>query len=324
MLLAMAASASWLSNARAQGQAQTPQPRQKEEEPLAIAARKPDPTWEFDTSVAGRLYELRPVNSMLNGGFSGTRESLVVGMTHFLAPLVDDGSPYSLRPYLQRTTSWSISTDIGHFANTSRIFAGDRTSTWSDVDGALNIYVKRWLAVFASVGYQYDVLHDGGVDQSTHTLYGGAGLAFRTGDLRATVAYDFQAYRQSGSWASPRRQLAASLFGVFARRVSLDLSGSTVTGGGSGRLALEYFFYPDFGVFGSGSVSHGELYQSAVIATRYLGTFGTAAWSSSSTGIVVRYSRMVEHVPMQVIGNLAYGDDETSNQLTLEVYLRFR
>ena len=78
------------------------------------------------------------------------------------------------------------------------------------------------------------------------------------------------------------------------------------------------------GYFLNGSVSHGELYQSAVMITRYVGTIGVAGWVGPSTGIVGRFSHMVEHVPMQVIGNLFYGDDETSNQLTAEVYVRFR
>lgn len=309
-MVGLAVSGGWLETARAQ------------DAPFVLGAREPDPSVEIDTSLWGRSYSIQYPQLQIGG----TQEGLDLDMTRFLAPLRNDGSPYSLRPYLQRISSLSLSAGINHFATHNPFGAPDRTDTGSGVGGSLNIYVKRWLALTANLGYGYDVLHDVDLSQSTHSVSGGVGAGFRAGDWRADISYSADTYHPSGSsWASPRRFASLSLFGVIARRMRVSVSGNTIPGGGAGGLGVEYFPSPELGVFGSGSASTGRLYQnpSALTSTRYVGTVGIAGWVDASSGIVGSYTRTSEHVPMQVIDTLDYNDDQTSNELSLQIYVRF-
>lgn len=290
------------------------------EAPFMFDAREPDPTWELDSTLRGTSYSIQ--YPQVKAG--GNQEGLNLDLTQFLSPLRDDGSPYSLRPYLQRTSALSLAIDFGHFATHNPFGGPDRTSTDGGVGGSLDIYLKRWLVLTGHLGYGYDVLHDVDVSQKVHTVSGGAGLGFRAADWRADVAYSANTYHPSGSsWASLRQFASLSLFGVIARRYKVSLSGNTVPGGGTGEMNVEYFPSPEVGIFGGASASTGRLYESPITSTRYAGSVGIAGWVDSSSGIVGSYTRAAERVPMQVIDTLTYGSNETSNEVVLEVYIRF-
>ncbi len=289
--------------------------------PFTFDAREPDPTWEVDSSIWGESYSIQSPQSQEGGN----QEGVSLAMTQFLAPLRDDGSPYSLRPYLQRTSSLSVSTTAGHFSTHNPFGGQDRTWTSGGIGGGLAIYLKRWFVLTANLGYEYGVLHDVDISQSTHTLSGGAGVGFRARDWLAIVNYDLDTSHSSGSsWASPRKYTSLTLFGAIARRFTISLSGNTVPAGGGGRLGVEYYPSPGIGIFGSGSASTGRLYQSPMTLTSYAGSAGIAAWIDASSGIVGSYTRTAYHEPMQVVGALTTsGYHETSNQLALQVYMRF-
>jgi hypothetical protein len=306
LLLGAAVSGSWPAPARA-------------DLPVVVAPSEPDPSWEMNTSLWGRRDAFQYPQVQANQ----TQEGLIMNGTRFLTPLRDDGAPYSLRPFLQRTSSILLSADIGHSSMPNPYGGPDRTATWENVDGAVDIYVKRWLALAASLDYEHDALHDVGVDQGTHTLAAAVGVGFRVRDLRATLAYGAESYHQSGTWASPRTALGLSLFGVIARQLTVGLSGGTVPSGGDGTLSVEYFPSPELGIFGGAEAARGHLYQGSVMATRYVASAGIAGWVDPSAGLVVRYSRTIEHVPPQVIDGQTYGDDQTSNRISLEVHVRF-
>ena len=303
-LLSEVASGWWLSSARGA------------DDPLALTAREPDPTWEVDTSLVGKSYSIQLPQSQ-TGGF---QEGANLSFTQYLAPLRDDGSPYSLRSFLQRTSALSLSLGVGHFATHNPFGAPDRTDTSGSVGGGLNIYLKRWLAVTGSVGYEYDTLHDVGVEQGTHAVSGSAGLGLRAGDLRLDVSYDISSYHQSGAWGPIRRGLDISGYGVFARRLAVGFGAERIAGGSGGSVNGEYFPSPDLGLFVTGGAVRGNLYRGDQIVTRYAATGGIAGWVDPSTGMVARYSRTIEHAPPMVDGS---GYDETGNQISLEVYMLF-
>jgi hypothetical protein len=308
-LLGGVASGWWLASARAA------------DDPLALTAREPDPTWEMDTSLSGRSYSLQ-YPQVQTGGF---QEGAGLTFTQFLAPLRDDGSPYTLRSFLERTGSLSMSVGVGHLSTHNPFQDSTRTATWGDVSGGLNIYVKRWLAVTAGLDYDYDSIHDTGFDDGAHFVSGFAGLGFRAGDVRLDVSYDASASRQFGAWTPIRRELDISAFGVFARRrLALGIGAEVVRGGFGGSASAEYFPSPDLGLFVDGTAVRGKLYVDADFpVNRYTVTGGISGWVDGSTGMVARYTRMIEDQPSQGAGGVNDGERQTSHQVTLNVLVLF-
>ena len=74
----------------------------------------PDPTLQVTSSLSGGRYSLQYGASGSN--VSGTTEALELDAITFLTPLHDDGSPYSLQPYLQRTSTLTLDLGGSHFA----------------------------------------------------------------------------------------------------------------------------------------------------------------------------------------------------------------
>jgi hypothetical protein len=242
----------------------------------------------------------------------------------FLAPLRDDGSPYSLQPFLQRMSTLSLTLGGGHFTTHNPLGGTDRTDSDGVLAGEINIYLRRWLAVTAGIAHGYDVLHDAGVDQATHSSSGFAGLGFRVRDTRFDVSYAQAVREVSGSYAPLRRgNLELSASTVVARRLSATVSATSIPGGGEGSISLEYFPTRSLGLFASGLGAKGELYADSTVVTHYVGSAGIADWFDPTVGLVLQYSLTIEDLPAEFVDQLLYGYHEVSHSILLEVYLRF-
>jgi hypothetical protein len=283
-------------------------------------APDPDATWELDTTLSGNRYALS--NDAPSQPTDGTTLGLGFGLTRFLAPLRDDGAPYSLQPFLQRTSSWLVSIGGSHFATRNPFGGPDRTDWSGSLSGSLDVYLKRWLAVTVGLGSGYSVLHDVGVDQSTTSFSGSVGLGVRAGDTRVDVSYSRQALDSAGSDSS-RQFFEVSGFTAIARRFTLNPSATLISGGAEGDLSLEYFPTRELGIFGGALAGKGKLYSDDAIPTRYAGWVGVAGWIDPAFGIVGRYQLTFEELPEQAVDGSLLGYQEVTHALTLEVYARF-
>ena len=66
---------------------------------------EPHPEWQLGAALEGRKYFLDYSSSPST---DGTQEDGLIEVTKFYQPLLDDGAPYSLAPYLQRASLWFV------------------------------------------------------------------------------------------------------------------------------------------------------------------------------------------------------------------------
>jgi hypothetical protein len=284
-------------------------------------SRAPDPSWQLDSSVSGRKYSIQSVAPGPSVG--GTAEQLGLTLVSFQAPLQDDGSPYSLEPFLQRTSQWSVGFGGGHFATHNPLGGPDRTDWNASVSGAVDVYVKRWLAVTGGLAYGYNALHDGIINQTTHGFSGFAGLGFRVRDTRLDASYTLSTQDVAGSFTPLRQSFGLSAFSVIARCFSVGLSGTLIPGGRSGELSLEYFPVREIGAFASAFGGKGKFYSDDEVFNRYMGSVGLAGWLDPTMGIVGQYTLTIDDLVDQLTGQSIVGYREVSHAILLEVYARF-
>jgi hypothetical protein len=279
----------------------------------AAAADEPEPSWQFDSSILGQKYSLAYTG--LGANVDGTAEQVELELVRFLTPLRDDGSPYSIQPFLQRTSRWWLTFDGGHFATHNPFGNPDRTDWNGSVAGSVDAYLHTHLALTGNLAYRYDTLHDVGLAQTTHAFAGGAGLGVRAADTRLDVSYQLLAQDTAGSFSSPRQLVTLALFSAIARRFTVSLSGTRIPGGNEGTLSLEYFATREIGPFVGGFAGRGKLYSSDLVVTRYRGWAGLAGWIDSSTALVGQYAYEVDDIPADY--------HQVTHTISLEVYARF-
>jgi hypothetical protein len=279
------------------------------ESEAAVRAQAPDPSWQVNTSLSGSLYTLPSTE--------GTAEGVDFAMTRFLAPLHDDGAPYSLEPFLQRSSTVSVALNGGHFSTRNPFGGEDRTHWNGGVSGSFDIYAKRWLALNAGLSYGYGILHDVGISESTHALDGFAELGLRLANTRFDAWYGFDALESAGSFAPLRQRVGASAFTAIARRFTLSLVGSLIPSGGRGSLSAEYFETRELGIYTGAFAGRGKFYSTDVISTRYAGWIGLATWLDPSFGIDVNYELTIDVLDEQVEVR------ELTHALTFNAFARF-
>ncbi len=249
---------------------------------------------ELEISLTGRSYSIRyPSAGSLE--LSGLGERFRAVLIDFLVPVRDDGAPYSLQSYLQRTSSVSLHVDLGHFETDDPFRSPLRTDSDADLGGGVSLYPRSWLNLFASASYDYDSLSDtlgGGSsrDTTTHSFFGSGGAGLRVGDTLLSASYYASKPRTSGSPLPFRQGVALSAFAALARRFTISLFGETVPQGGDGQLALEYFRSPTLGIFASGLAGKGQFYRSGPAVSRYGGSAGLAGWMYGAMALEAEYS----------------------------------
>jgi hypothetical protein len=279
--------------------------------------REPDPDWEVDSSLTGRRYTFQ--DPAPNPSTDGLAFDLDFGLTRYFAPLRDDGAPYSLQPFLQRSSIWSLSLDGGRISTRNPFGGQDRTEWDSGISTSIDAYVRRWLALNGGVGYGNASLRDVGISQTTHSFNAFAEVGLRVADTRIDAWYALTALERSGSFAPLRQRVGASAFTAIARRFSLNASASVIPSGVTASLGLEAFPARELGIFGGTSAARGKLYNVDLVATRYAGWIGVAGWIDPTMGILGQYNLFVEDDP-QASGQSAR---EVSHAITLEVFARF-
>jgi hypothetical protein len=247
------------------------------------------------------------------------QESLNTQVIGFLAPLHDDGAPYSLQPFLQRESTFAVSLAGGHFDTHNPLGGPDPTDWWASLSAGGDLYLERWLAVFASVGYQYDDLSAGPADQATHLFAADVGLGLRARDTRLDLSYAQAASRRQGAFAPLKRgQVQLAVTSAIARRFEANVIATSVPGGGTGELALEYFAAPWAGIFANALAGKGQLYgASDTSVRRYEGSAGFAGWFDATTALSASYRLLIEDVPPN-------GYHQVAHTISLQVIARMR
>jgi hypothetical protein len=291
--------------------------------PPASVVPRAGAQWQIDGSLSGSVYTLSyagPTNVDVHGNSaSGT-----LGATRFLTPVVDDGAPRSLQPFLQRTSTVYASVGGSGFVTRNPGSGPNRTDAAFNARAGFDVYVSRYFALFGSFTYGYDVLHDVGTDQATHSFTPSAGFGVRAGDARFNVAYTFSASDTNGAFAPLRwGTLDVSAFVVFERVVRLLLWGRALQGGGMGGGGLEYFPVQDFGIYADGFGGRGQLYISDLAVTRFGGDLGFAAWASPRVRLEAAYTLTRNVYPTQVSQGYSYDLGETRHTLLLASAVRF-
>ena len=280
------------------------------------------PSWQLDTQIFGSAYSLHETAAAALD-VSGNRGGGSLDVNHFLAPLIDDGAPYSLRPFLQRESAIYATVAGTGFLTRNPYGGPDRTSSYLGLSAGLDVYVERHVALTASLGYSYDVLHDVNTSQKTNGFSGSAGLGFRGGDVRFDVSYTFSARDVDGTFAKLRWGVAqASVFAVLGRRFTLHPWGRAIQGGGEGGLDLGFYATRELGLFLSGFGGRGDLYSDDLVVTRYGGEAGLSYWVAPSFRLSAYYTLRFTDLPVQVANQLAYGYHEIEHSLSLRGLLR--
>ncbi|HVZ73654.1 MAG TPA: hypothetical protein VHJ20_14845 [Polyangia bacterium] len=287
---------------------------------ISLAA-EPDPSWQVNTSFSGRRYSL-DYTAPTPSSTSGTGEAVGLEVTRFFAPLHDDGAPYSLEPFLQRASSWSLSIDGSHLT-TNHPFGGPSSTDWSGgISTSVDVYVKRWLILNGGVSTSYDRQTET-TEQSSHSVSGYLDLGLRVADTRVDGWYTVNAEDVGGASSRFRNRFGASMFTAIARRFSLSLDGNRIPGGGNGEIALEYFARQDLGIFGGLFAEKGTFYSTNLEVQEYSGWLGVATWLDPTVGVEGSYTLTTYDAPVQLIDQTPFGYHDISHQLLFEVLARF-
>jgi hypothetical protein len=280
--------------------------------------REPDPSWQVNTSLSAGRYSIGSVTP--NASTDGLALNLEFRLRRYFAPLRDDAAPYSLQPFLQRASSWSLTLDGGHFSTRNPFGGQDRTDWNGGVSGAVDAYVRRWLILNGGFGYGFSALRDVGVDQSTHTINGFVDVGLRVADTRIDAWYGLTALETAGSFAPARQRFGATAFTAIARRFTLGVSGASIPSGVEGSASLEYYATRELGIFGGTFAGRGKLYSTDAVPTRYAGWVGLAGWIDPTVGVSGQYELTVENFAAQPGGP---SDHNVTHTITLEVFARF-
>jgi hypothetical protein len=286
-----------------------------------------------------RIYQTTPVAITTPAGTfvglpssNGNRAGGTFEVTHFFDPVVDDGAPRSLQPFLQRASTVNGGFEAGGFI-TRNPFAGsggvpsnatDRTDKSFGVALGVDAYVTRWLALTAGLGYTYDVLHDVGTDDATHGFTGAAGVGFRVADARFDVSYSFAADKMNGSFTSLRwGTLQASAYVVFARRFTLSAFGNAIERGGTGGGELGWYATQNLGFFLGGSGERGVLFTNDAIANQFTADASLSCWVVPRVQLSAAYTFTYTADPDHVADRMPDGYDQIEQAVTIGAALRF-
>jgi hypothetical protein len=276
------------------------------------------PNFQVDTIASGGWYSLSYPPSVPST--SGNSESLSMNVIAFQAPLRDDDSPYSLQPFFQRESTFTMSLSSGRFDTANQTGGVDRTEWNAGVGASFDAYLKRWFAVFAGASYGYFSLHDVDLAETGHSFSTDAGVGFRFRNTRVDLLVGEGISRTSGVFGAWRGNLTLYAFTVIRRRLSLTARGSLVQGGEEGFLEAELFPTKSSGVFASAFVGRYEPYVDPVVVTRTIGSVGFAGWFDATTGVLAEYSLTSETDPATPYVTIGYR--ELAHTLLLEAYFR--
>jgi hypothetical protein len=297
-------------------------------EPPAEPPEFPTPlsSWELEAHLFGSLYGIHPTvpgASFPIPDVNGNRASGSLELTRFLTPVADDDAPRSLQPFLQRTSEISGTFGGSGFVTRNPDGGTDRTDSHLTLGLGANLYLTPYVALTAAASYDYDVLHDIGVDQTTHAFAASTGLGFRFHDVRFDLVAGFIANDVNGSFAPIRLGVAqVSMYAVLARCFSVNLWAGAIQSGGVGGADLVYYPTQNLGFYLSGYGERGELYYDPTLLNRFGGDVGLSYWVTPRMRLAMFYDLTDNDMPVQGVGSQVFGSVEIEHALSVYGSLR--
>lgn len=226
--------------------------------------------------------------------------------TVFLRRLVDDGTPLSLQPFLQRVGGVHVSAyGSGYKSQLDRsgelLFEGRGASGGGGL--SLDAYVRRFLALTASFSAQYATVSSYTADSAaglpmntsgtTVAMSSALGVGLRVADTRIDLGYSVALNSfDGGAFTVPFWGGAtAAVRTVIKQYVDLSLGVSVIDQGASGNVA--FALYPDnnLSLFASVGYAHGILYTRVTTPQdRVFGSIGGSMWLSRRVAAILSYA----------------------------------
>jgi hypothetical protein len=242
--------------------------------------------------------------SQANSNSRGARASGNGDVTLYLRePLVDDDSPLSIQPFLQRTSVLSLDAGGQYLGSNYSAAAngGSYTQGYAPVSASTRAFVTDSIALLGGVGVDY--LHDRrapavgiGSTRDIWEPWGSIGVDARHGDAGLSLQWQFvdvdQTVGGQRTWRSvfwPRLSLAGRL--VLDRRYDVTASATIIPDGVEGRVGFAAYPTKELGLSVFVQVDHGQIFWDS--GTHYDRVYGGPAvsyWFSPRTALSLSYS----------------------------------
>jgi hypothetical protein len=223
---------------------------------LAVLGADPGPWGEAQVGGAGTYGSGNTTQTYTGLGSAS--------VSTFLHRLVDDGTPLSLQPYLQRAGAISGSLSLSGFTTESPGFQVPYQGTTVGGTISLDAYPGELFSLWASASFSY--AHAQGADlasSGTEWLLPRAeiGPGIRVDDTRMTIGYTWAPTITDGSYDGRGfGQLYLRVTTVIAQRLYLSALGELILSGGRGRLELAVFPSRVLGLGATIEYAKGALY----------------------------------------------------------------
>jgi hypothetical protein len=270
----------------------------------AAAAASGDQSY-VEVSVTGEMAAEDPSPSASVYGF-GHGEA---GITVFPRAVVDDDSPLSLQPFLQRLSTINLGAGGGATVPAQQSVVPPNQRVHATAYGDADVYLNRVLAIAAGMSLNWyedtmpTVTMAGIVSGGVLQLRPFASVGLRFADLRVNFGWLVSATRAiGGDWLDP---FYGSVFVdgklVVARRVAVNLGVTVLRGGATTSAGAAFYFGRRFDLFASmfGGLSEepGNLGIGQRRVVSIGGSLGITAWQSRFFGGSLSYQPSLIRYP---------------------------
>jgi hypothetical protein len=223
---------------------------------------------------------------------------------YYLSTVVDDETPRSLQPYLQRRAGISLGASGGIEGTGETATAGASTTRLANASAEILGYPTEslYLAAGAGLGYAVSDQQTTTVDpesanvgvSTTHSLSpaGSGTIGYRTGDTLLTMHIYHATTRYQGQWSGS----GSVTFGartVLSQTLDLDASLYLQQHNVIPSINGTYYFTQDLGVSGGALWQH--LTVSPLQSDYVRGSVGLSYWVSSTFGLSATYGIGGDH-----------------------------
>jgi hypothetical protein len=231
----------------------------------------------------GSLYVIGSGGAWAEQGQTSKNGSGTLELDIYDERLSDDGAPYSLQTYLQRTSTLTIDLGGSAFSTTAPFFPTSYAGQGLSASASFYRYLPGLFTVSggASIGYSAS---SGPTPTSLNPTYVQPSLSFgpglRWGDTRLDLVYSFSPYFRDGSFKSNEwGRLFLSLESVLGRELFWQIDCSNIVSGLRGFAGVDWYPTRSFQIGGSVIVERGAVYlDNPALYTRVIPEVLLAYW----------------------------------------------
>ncbi len=256
-----------------------------------VRAQERDGAW-------GSLYVIASGGAWAEQGETSKNGSGTLELSLYDERLSDDGAPYSLQPFLQRTSTLTVSVGGSAFSTSAPFLPTSLTGQGLSAGIGFDRYLPGILALSGSASIGYSVT-SGPTTTSQNPTYVQPALSFgpglRWGDTRLDLSWIFQPYFRDGSFQSNGwGRLFLSLESVLARELFWQLDVSNIPSGARGFAGVDWYPTRSFQISGSVVAERGAVYtDNPALYTRVFPEVALAYWFMRNVRGFVSYVYVV-------------------------------